>query len=293
MANNNKADLFISLHANASFRKTTGGASIYYAAFDGAAALAARASPASNAADIQRRRCATSSSCCGTWRRSATSISRWPSPRSWRSTSAIASRWPCARSIARRSRVLESANMPAVLVEMGFLTNAEQEKQLAGARIPERARAGGLPRRSSSSGTRWLEAARNDVATQPLLGAAAASSSRCSACAVVRRGAARGTGAPPRRRRQPAPPAAPAATRPDDQGAAVLRLRRRHAADGCRARRAVCRGQSSRRGEIIERADRADRSSRSCSARAAGHDAARAVHDGARRRLRRPQPRSR
>jgi N-acetylmuramoyl-L-alanine amidase len=30
-------------------------------------------------------------------------------------------------------RVLESANMPAVLIEMGYLTNPEQEAQLAGA----------------------------------------------------------------------------------------------------------------------------------------------------------------
>jgi N-acetylmuramoyl-L-alanine amidase len=29
-------------------------------------------------------------------------------------------------------RILESANMPAVLVELGYLTNPEQEKQLAG-----------------------------------------------------------------------------------------------------------------------------------------------------------------
>jgi N-acetylmuramoyl-L-alanine amidase len=28
-------------------------------------------------------------------------------------------------------RVLEPANMPAVLIELGYLTNAEQEKQLA------------------------------------------------------------------------------------------------------------------------------------------------------------------
>ena len=36
IANNNKANLFISLHANASLRPTTAGATIYYAAFDNA-----------------------------------------------------------------------------------------------------------------------------------------------------------------------------------------------------------------------------------------------------------------
>jgi N-acetylmuramoyl-L-alanine amidase len=38
-----------------------------------------------------------------------------------------------ARPIERAPlRVLESANMPAVLIELGFLTNAEQAKLLAG-----------------------------------------------------------------------------------------------------------------------------------------------------------------
>jgi N-acetylmuramoyl-L-alanine amidase len=32
-------------------------------------------------------------------------------------------------------RVLESANMPAVLIEMGYLTNANQEKQLVSAQF--------------------------------------------------------------------------------------------------------------------------------------------------------------
>ena len=38
-----------------------------------------------------------------------------------------------AEPVARAPlRVLESANMPAVLVELGYLTNADQEKMLAG-----------------------------------------------------------------------------------------------------------------------------------------------------------------
>ena len=43
VANNNKADLFISLHANASLRPSTAGAAIYYAAFDSATITSALA----------------------------------------------------------------------------------------------------------------------------------------------------------------------------------------------------------------------------------------------------------
>ena len=45
VANNNKADLFISLHANASMRPEASGASIYVAAFDESARASARHAP--------------------------------------------------------------------------------------------------------------------------------------------------------------------------------------------------------------------------------------------------------
>jgi N-acetylmuramoyl-L-alanine amidase len=43
-------------------------------------------------------------------------------------------RLPAAPHAIERAplRVLETANMPAVLIELGYLTNAIQEKQLAG-----------------------------------------------------------------------------------------------------------------------------------------------------------------
>ena len=50
-------------------------------------------------------------------------------------------------------RVLVGANMPAVLVEMGFITNPEQEKQLAVRRVPERDRPGARRRHRPRSAT--------------------------------------------------------------------------------------------------------------------------------------------
>jgi N-acetylmuramoyl-L-alanine amidase len=133
LANNNKADLFISLHANASFRNTVGGAVVYVASFDETTAAAAPLRPERlpvfgggtrdielipwNLAQIAHRE------------------------RSDRVAAIIAAELEHRVPMAGRPidhaplRVLESANMPAVLIEIGYLTNADQEKQLVSAQF--------------------------------------------------------------------------------------------------------------------------------------------------------------
>ena len=130
-ANNNKADLFLSLHANGSLRPTTIGASIYVAAFTDSDRSAAALAPArvpifgGGSRDIelvpwdlaQIRHVDQSAELARIVQRE------------------LENRVPLgARPIEQAPfRVLESVNMPAALIEMGFLANADQERQLAGA----------------------------------------------------------------------------------------------------------------------------------------------------------------
>jgi N-acetylmuramoyl-L-alanine amidase len=130
IANNNKADLFVSLHANASLRKTTAGATIFCADFDQDTARAAAGNPdrvpafGGGTRDIelvlwdfaQTRHLDQSTAFAGLLEEQ------------------LHDHIPLAAQAVDRAplRVLESANMPAVLVEMGYLTNADQEKLLAG-----------------------------------------------------------------------------------------------------------------------------------------------------------------
>jgi N-acetylmuramoyl-L-alanine amidase len=131
VANNNKADVFISLHANASPRGSAGGASIRVAAFD-AEARARVGQPSERVAvygggirDIdlviwdfaQVRHADRSMELATIIRQQFTS--RVPLDR---------------RPIGREPlRVLEAANMPAVLIEMGYLTGAQQARLLQSA----------------------------------------------------------------------------------------------------------------------------------------------------------------
>ncbi len=132
IANNSKADLFISLHANAALRGTPSGASIHVAAFNTAQEKQARLAPerlptfGGGLRDIelvewdlaQLRYLDQSTELARIVREQFDG--RVPLD-------------PHQPAEAGPFRVLESANMPAVLIEMGYLSNAEQESALGGA----------------------------------------------------------------------------------------------------------------------------------------------------------------
>jgi N-acetylmuramoyl-L-alanine amidase len=129
IANNNKVDLFVSLHANASLRKTTAGLTIFSAAFDDTAAKEASPTGGERVPTFggglreidlvewdlaQTRHLEQSLSLAGILEQQ------------------LRERVPLAIHPVDRAplRVLKSANMPAVLIELGYLTNPDQEKLL-------------------------------------------------------------------------------------------------------------------------------------------------------------------
>jgi N-acetylmuramoyl-L-alanine amidase len=132
LANNNKADLFISLHTNASLRRGASGATIYTAAFPPDAGSAAQIPVVperlptfgGGLRDIelvpwdlaQIRHLDQSTAFAGILAQQ------------------LRERVPLAARPLEQAplRILQSANMPAVLVEMGFVTNVDQEKKLGG-----------------------------------------------------------------------------------------------------------------------------------------------------------------
>src|SRR5262245_41536614 len=131
IGNNNKADLFISVQLNASMRKSTTGAAIFCAAFD----EEARAAVASHRAerlptfggglrDIE----------LVPWDLAQTRHIDQSMTFATILEQALRGRVPMAETPVDRAplRVLESSNMPAVLIELGYLTNTDQEKLVTG-----------------------------------------------------------------------------------------------------------------------------------------------------------------
>jgi N-acetylmuramoyl-L-alanine amidase len=130
LANSNKADLFVSLHANASVRKDAIGAEIFYLSADESGDEARRAAGARQ----------TLPALGGGTRDIEMILWEMAQVRYLSDSAALAGALEEQfRGRVRLNthpvqqapfRVLAGANMPAVLVELGFLTNPDEEQQL-------------------------------------------------------------------------------------------------------------------------------------------------------------------
>ena len=129
LANNNKADLFISLHANSSRRPAAAGATIYYAEFDKTTAQSAVPDGGERVPTFGG---GSRSIELVLWDLAQTRHVEQSASFADMLEQQLRDRIPLLEHPVDRAplRVLESANMPAVLVEMGFLTNPEQEQLL-------------------------------------------------------------------------------------------------------------------------------------------------------------------
>ena len=132
VANNNKADLFISLHANASVRGSAAGAEVFYLSLADYGAQAQRVAQGESEAlpvfgggtrDIE----------VILWEMAQARHIEQSAVLATAVETSLRQRVPMSPRAIQQApfRVLVGANMPAVLVEMGFISNPEQERQLA------------------------------------------------------------------------------------------------------------------------------------------------------------------
>jgi N-acetylmuramoyl-L-alanine amidase len=132
VANNNKADVFISLHANASVRASAAGAEVFYLSLadygDQAQRVALGESEAlpvygGGTRDIEAI----------LWEMAQARHIESSARLAQLVETALRERVPMSPRAIQQApfRVLVGANMPAVLVELGFISNPEQERQLS------------------------------------------------------------------------------------------------------------------------------------------------------------------
>ena len=132
LANNNKADLLVSLHANASLRATLTGAEVFYLSLDEYGEEAQRVAHGDReslpvfgggARDIE----------VILWEMAQARYIERSSALAQATEAALRGRVPMSPRAIQQApfRVLVGANMPAVLVEMAFLSNPQQERDLA------------------------------------------------------------------------------------------------------------------------------------------------------------------
>jgi len=131
IANNNKADLFVSLHANAAPRTTTSGAEVFYLSLDEYGDAAERVAHTDSdplpvfgggTRDIELI----------LWDMAQARYIKESAALAQTVEASLRQRVPMSPRAIQQApfRVLVGANMPAVLVEMGFISNPGQEKQL-------------------------------------------------------------------------------------------------------------------------------------------------------------------
>ena len=132
VANNNKADLFVSLHANASVRPSAVGAEVFYLSLADYGEQAQRVAQGDSEAlpvygggsrDIE----------VILWEMAQARHIEDSALLAQAVETELRERVPMSPRAIQQApfRVLVGANMPAVLVEMGFISNPEQEKQLS------------------------------------------------------------------------------------------------------------------------------------------------------------------
>jgi N-acetylmuramoyl-L-alanine amidase len=131
LANNNKPDLFVSLHANASVRASAAGAEVFYLSLEEYGDQAQRVARGESEAlpvfgggvrDIE----------VILWEMAQARYIEQSATLAKLVEATLRERVPMSPRAIQQApfRVLVGANMPAVLVEMGFITNPEQERQL-------------------------------------------------------------------------------------------------------------------------------------------------------------------
>jgi N-acetylmuramoyl-L-alanine amidase len=131
VANNNKADVFLSLHANASVRSSAAGAEVFYLSLDDYGDEALRVAQGEGEAlpvfgggtrDIE----------VILWEMAQARYIEQSALLARTIEGNLRARVPMSPRAIQQApfRVLVGANMPAVLVEMGFISNPDQEKQL-------------------------------------------------------------------------------------------------------------------------------------------------------------------
>lgn len=130
-ANNNKADLFMSLHANASVRSSVTGAEVFYVSL-GEYGNAARGNAAEPGALLPTLGGGERAVDLILWEMAQAQHLNESARLARLVEGEMRTRLPMSPRAIQQApfRVLVGANMPAVLVEMGFITNPTEEKRL-------------------------------------------------------------------------------------------------------------------------------------------------------------------